>query len=139
MIGVDLYRRKGGRKYLADTAAAVLPGVQVALARTAMDIASFAQSKLDASDRTNERYHSLPSPKVTVERRTDQKYGEIDYYVSLEAYAATESAALKRAIGIEFGHQYESYEKNPSGPWNRSEGLRVLAFGVDVVSAFNGF
>lgn len=133
-MNVELDRYNGG-KYLCDKVAAKLPGVQFTLAKTATIIGGIAQSILDAHHgQTVLRLHNLPPPRVVVERKHDQPYGSVDYYVSLEA--EDPKNGLGRAIAIEFGHEYETYEQNPSGPWNRSGGIRALGRAVDVVSYF---
>lgn len=135
MKDVNLYRR--GRKYTCDSVAAKLPGTQAVLARTAVELGGIANGLLsDHVRRTRYRHHDLPSPTISVERKYDQDFGRVDYFVSLEAYDRTERLALGRAIGIEFGHEYETYDQSPSGPWGRSEGLNILGRAVDLIAAF---
>lgn len=136
MYDVQLDRRAGG-KYVANKAAAYTVGVEVELVKAATQIGVVAQSILDRhhlrSDRRIPRRHDSPSPEIKV-----VKGKKLDWYVMLEARGRTKREALSRAVGIEFGHEYESREQNAFGPWGRSSGLHVLGQAARFVEVING-
>ena len=90
-------------------------GVKRTLDETAEDIGDKARAILAThTGRTILRYHDDPSPSIVVDR------GKLDRYVFLDA------GSVARAVGIEYGHRFESRRKNRSGPWNQSSGIHVL-------------
>lgn len=127
-------KRRGKGKYLANKVAAYEPGVQLGLQRTAYEIAEVASGLLSERHGKTKRHHSLPPPRIVVE-----KGKKLDWFVMLEAEAATPGAALARAISIEYGHWYEDEVRNPSGPWGQSQGLRILDDAALYVSIFKGW
>lgn len=92
-----------------------MPGVKKTLAVTAESIGEKARGLLDAHHgRTPLRFHDSPPPEIVVSQ------GKLDWTVYLEA------GSVARAVGIEFGHRFESRRKNRSGPWGQSAGIHVL-------------
>lgn len=116
--------------YIADSEAAHLRPVTAEVHKVANAIAEIAAGLLeDRHDMTDVRFHNLPKPQIKV-----SKWGSTDYNVVLEARGYD-----NRAIGIEYGHRYESKEDNASGPWNESEGLHVLDDASLYISIFYGW
>jgi endonuclease III len=111
-----------------DEYVAKMPGVSRQMGQVAHLMGAVAQSVVDAHHmRTPRRFHHNKKPKVVVGKQ------DVDWYVGLEAWNTA------RATGIEFGHRYESREKNASGPWNESGGIGALAAAYGhAVAGFGG-
>lgn len=90
-------------------------GVKASLATTAESLGDKAKAILDSHHgRTPERFHDNKPPEIVVTR------GKLDWYVFLEA------GSVSRAVGIEYGHRFQSRRKNRSGPWGQSSGIHAL-------------
>ncbi len=96
-------------------------------------VGNIARSLLRDRHHQTFRLHNLPTPTIEVER-----LNALDWMVWLEAVGATGAPDEGRAVGIEFGHQYESVEQNPSGPWNESQGLHILRDAAIYAELTNG-
>lgn len=92
-----------------------MSGVRGSLDEAADDIGSKARAILATHHgRTPLRFHDDSPPEIVVTR------GKLDRYVFLEA------GSVPRAVGIEYGHRFQSRRKNRSGPWGQSSGIHVL-------------
>lgn len=133
---VDWDRDKSG--YQVTRVAAYEAADSGAVRLVADHIGRVAAAKIVAHHGTWFRRHNLPSPTIEVE------HGRVDSVVFLKAEMSITSrvnttyGADGRAVGIEFGHRYESKDKNPSGPWNESDGLGILADAASDVGLMNG-
>jgi hypothetical protein len=126
---INIYQ---GKNAGANRIAAYMPGVSVEMAKAATQIGMVADGLLTARHgKTKHRFHNLPAPQIRV-----TKGKKLDWYIMLEASGGSEGDALQRAIGIEFGHNKQSKEKNASGPWGQSGGLHVLEDAVGLVGFF---
>lgn len=96
-------------------------------------VGDIARSLLRERHNKTYRLHDLPPPEIEVER-----LNSLDWVVWLTAEGEDGVPDEGRAVGIEFGHQYESVEQNPSGPWNESAGLHVLRDAGIYASLTNG-
>lgn len=124
-MNLELYKGRRAPSWVA----AHHSETQARMAASAHKLAEHAGATLaHRHGATAERYNDNAPPTVRVEQH------KLDYYVVLDA-----GNDLERAIGIEYGHRFQTRAKNASGPWGQSGGIGALRRAADSAAAFGVF